>query len=489
MKTIKKKMIHFLLLISLLAGQFGYAQVACEGIYSGKSEIQKPVTDFNFETLVNERLDAKNIENLTMTVMKLTAERTAEGKDNIVGWISALRSTQEKVPLNSLEHTALLYIYSSRVFEDMPAVQSILQQSIQRSYLNLTGKALANNQLMMPLPLKVLESSGPNTKLFHDAVFSKHKDQISKEASLKLKFKKVIQHASLANVMMTLVTALAMCTQTGREIYLGLFVGLIQASLNEHMDHIGIGHAPKLVTKFFRKSGKAGSFLEEITLAHQLHHSIVSDNFGAVILTPEQKARAEATLSRLVTSLITDRLKNKNPDLDKEQIQSLPEFSSEVDRMTRELRNGNYGINGTLAGATGMLVTASPFYFLNLALYAGTGSQAFLISSTISMTVMILQSLYSHRYLHIKPEDKDLAGGNRFQQWYVNESFLGQLQQRLHFTHHEMPYSYSGTRNGAIMAGSPSDRLMGKVEDPSVKHLIKMYYQGFLPQMQKALNP
>jgi hypothetical protein len=431
-------------------------------------------------------------ERLTVEVMKMVADHRRNNRDSIEGWLNSLRETASLKPLNVLEHSALVYVYQNRILHDLttPEILRSLEDTLAQSYSRLTGKSASGNGWQSPLPRSVVRKSGETSKIFHDAVFAEIAANSPAKSGLKGWYGQIRKYAGSEKAVTSVISLLAiggMFFDSTRP-YSGLLFGLAQASLNEHFIHIGVGHANTPLVRAFRKyGGKAGQFAEEIAMTHKLHHQIVKKNYGAVVLTPEQTEVAESALSKLSQALVRDRMIERLPEKSVTEIEAMPEFKSEVNRIITSTRNGNYGINGTWKGATSMMVTNAPWYLLNFALYRATGSEAFLITSNMTLGIMTLQSLYSHRYLHINPSDQAKVSTNWLQNMYM-KSPLGRLQQRLHFVHHESPYPMESTQNGAIMAGSVSDRLINKVQHPSVKNLVDYYFQGFLPRLQSPFQ-
>lgn len=329
-----------------------------------------------------------------------------------------------------------------------------------------------------------MAKASPRTRLFHEAVFEEIRARAG-GSKLRLAFdrtKHSIRTLGATSVIAVLASAAALSFEPGREAFAGALVGLIEASLNEYLVHIGVGHAPKSAVKMFRKLGPTGDFLEEITLAHKLHHAIVAETYNASNLTSEQRVRAEKMLANLVETLMLDRFKEKYPDQTEEIILASAEFLQAKANLIATIRKGDFGVAGTPKGVAGMLIAALPYYLLNQAIYMATGSDVFLVSADFWLTFMVIQSLYSHAHLHDKPSGERRSLGTRFQQWYVNSTPLGLLAQRLHFTHHELPYSFERTKNGDIMAGSLWDRLKFDLRRPTVRDLLRMHAQGFLPE-------
>lgn len=396
--------------------------------------------------------DIEVSDRLTFEVMRQVAERTESHQDTVLGWLDSIKQSQMEFPLNALEHSALLYIIKSGIFDDYPdpQVQQSLHDSLSMSYLHLTGHSLADGQWLTPLPRKVLVDAGERVTVFHDSLFEGSDGK--PKPGLTTRLRRIVNRVSPMTVVTTILSVAAMCFETTRGVFAGGLIGLAGAAFNEDLIHLGVGHAEKVTTLKFRKFGVVGRFLEQITLAHKLHHTIAAEDFGAAVLTPEQKARADKTLTKLVENLTLERMQEKNPDVSADDLKLRSEFGNEVERLVTAIKKSGYGVDGTWRGAAGMLAAATPYYLLNFALYAATGSPEFLISSQVSLTVMILQSLYSHWYLHYRPEDDPTIQTNPIQTFYMN-TYLGRQARRLHFTHHELPYKSDRTANGDIMAG------------------------------------
>lgn len=424
--------------------------------------------------LLERALDPEYNERLGIEVIRQVNLRRQESQDTVLGWMDSIKQNQRTQPLTVLEHAALLYILQSDIFDD-PDVILNLKEGIDISYRHLSGDSNASETWNKRLPVNTLSAATLRGRLFYEAVLQEQ--EAEPKPSLR---SRIGRHLNITNTMTVLLGVATLSFDLGREVFAGALVGLTQAAFTEFLIHIGVGHADRDVANQFHKFGRVGRFLGEVNLAHKLHHTVVSQDFGAAVLTDEQKARADVTLQKLAESLVASRIAYKHPEWSKDDIQSSPEFATEVDRIVGNTRRGNYGINGTFKGALGMLAAATPYYLLNWALYAATGSEAFFFSANATMTFMILQSLYSHWYLHYRPEDDPNANTTRLQMWYLTKFPIGKLAQRLHFVHHHLPFSYGRTKNGNIMAGSVTDRLRRDVHNPRVSDLLKFYQQGFL---------
>ena len=135
-----------------------------------------------------------------------------------------------------------------------------------------------------------------------------------------------------------------------------------------------------------------------------------------------------------------------------------------------------------------MNVIASPFFVLNIMLsYLFPTSLAqviFVLASCFFLSGFIIQSMYSHRYLHFTTEDlahpQNAGSTTSFMRWFMTTS-LGQLQTRRHYRHHQEKYDYQRTVNGVIMSFSFADFIFRRgVHEADVSHLIKMRREGFL---------
>lgn len=437
--------------------------------------------------------DTEGLEKLALEVMREVSRDSRNRMGNLESWIESIRRTQINQPLNVMEHTALLYIVRSGIFENTQdaTFQDFLMTTLDKSYSNLTNIPLRNDQGLERLPHRVLYEVSSKERLFHEALFqnghqaSSGAENQSVFARVKSRVGRWIRnsHLNLANKTTILLTAGALAFDGGRESLAGIIIGLAGASINEYLIHIGIGHASEGMQKRLRGWGYFGKFMEEITMTHKLHHNITARRFSSAHLNEQERAKANILLVKFSEDLILDRkLENQEstPAL-VEEIKSSEEFKKEVRELVEATQRANYGVNGTALGAAAMLTTALPFYLVNLLIYAATGSEFFLVSSMVALTGFILQSLYSHRYMHVKPEDyPNEPNMSLIQRWYMS-TFLGQFQTRLHYVHHRSPWQFDRTENGVIMAFSVADYLIrGGVRLPSIKDLLGLEEQGYL---------
>jgi len=470
-----RQILSFVLVFALVIPSFAVARLS-------------EVCDLNLNRI---ELDASALESLAVEIMRQTDEHERNGTDTVLGWLKSIRDSEAEHPLTVMEHVALVFILKKGIFanHEDPQVLETLTQSIRLSYKNLAKVELEPGHETDALPASVMRESSLASLIFHDTIV---------KPTIQTQARQQVGPMNFFNTVSVLISAVAIAFEPGRAILAGGLVGLTEASINEYMIHIGIGHASKDTAKSWRRFGKIGEFAEQIAIAHKLHHTVVAAYYGAANLPPEQQAMAERTMRKLTENLVLDRMKDKYPDLSVADIKALPEYQRKVDHLLEATRKGNYGINGTFAGATAMLATAAPFWILNYGLYVLTGSHAFLDSVDMSLAFWILQSLYSHWYLHLAPQDENMPDVNPFQLYYVKHTWMGQLARRLHFTHHDLPYDGDRTANGVIMAGSVYDRMLsvgskalkaiglsrGNSIDPltmpRIDDLVKMFEEGYL---------
>lgn len=438
-------------------------------------------------------LEPKALEERAYRLLEIVAAKRERHVEDTLSWLTSLRESQLEKPLSVLEHAALTYVFHSRIFESHSntQAQTLVREGLTQSWETLTGRSFPKSGQLPRLPHSVLRKASPEARIFERAAFELNNrpkqlrvdlregvaDHI-KERMIRWADRVPLTFASVLTTMLTLALAFH---HLGREIIAGTLVGLAGASLNEYLIHIGVGHAPEGIKRAFRRFGIAGKFAEEITLAHQVHHVKISRDFGDSFKSESERLKVDRILVLKARELVMSREEFAS--------KSRREIDAEAERVAASIRTGNYGVDGTTKGAIGMYITATPMIFFNTLVAATMGSQAFFASSMLSLFGFITQSLYSHRYLHMRPHEiaavetswKDASTWLDISlKWYMTTP-IAWLQQRLHFTHHKSEWDYEKTSNGVIMAFSVADYMVrGGVENPSVKHLLELREQGFL---------
>lgn len=462
--------IFFSITIIAFAGKAN--AVSCNGIFNQTSPESFAI------------LDRSAADRLAIETIRLVHYKRQNGQDTAKGWVQEITQIQKNRPLSIVEHSTILYLLKNKLFSEAESVHLLqsLQKVMSQSFHHLTGKISTGDSIEAnTLPDSVMKNATTKERLVHDAVVASK--NINRYVSMA---KRVL---TLKNTVYTLALGAALSFQTGREIFAGALLGLAGASFNEYLIHVGIGHASDSLKKKFRKLGNVGHVMEEVTLAHRLHHMIVSRYFGAAVLPKDLEAKATKQLRNLSEDLVLDRLQEQFPERTKDEIRQSEDYRLLVDKLENEVKSGNFGVNGTHYGTVTMLASATPFFLLNGLAYHLTGSPEILASSMVSLTFFIVQSLYSHRYMHIRPEDMDQTPSSRFMRWYIR-SPIGQLQTRLHYVHHGSHMEAKSTQNGVIMAFSIADYILhGGVKQPELSHILGLEAQGYLEPGIKDLDP
>jgi hypothetical protein len=252
----------------------------------------------------------------------------------------------------------------------------------------------------------------------------------------------------------------------GRELLLGFAVGLfLLASFTEALTHRQVGHTGRKMGRFFKRLGKRGEALEEISLAHKLHHIKVAQEFNVSFQDETYHHQFDRLARNFFLRLTEERARSVE--------------SKEVERLFTNYQNSGYGVDATLKGSIRMILAAMPFYLLLLGVGISFQVPVFLASSLFFGTFFILQSVYSHRYLHMNKQEmhSGLHETTGFMRWFMSTR-MAQFQQRLHFVHHQ--YHLLEEYNDVIMVGSGADWLQGKIKAPNCQDLYKMDQQNFL---------
>ncbi len=336
-------------------------------------------------------------------------------------------------------------------------------EKIQLFYLLAWNKLVGEEvpKSLSRLPNSYLKKQDRRFRALHAAIFLP--DQKERNYSLKLMFQDmVIEDRDLFFFSLSIIL---MFFPFGRQFLAGSAVGLfLIASFNESMAHRMVGHTSPRTEKLFKKLGAVGKLLQIISQAHQLHHFKVSREFcyrfKSDIFKVQFEKVAETKYQRLAI-----KIQAKNP-------------SQEGARLYQIFLDRGYGVHGTTTGSTLMLIGAIPWLAIAYGVGAYFQAPAFAISAFVVGNFFVLQSLFSHRYLHMNREEI-LANQHTtwFMRWYMTTR-PAQFQQRLHFVHHQ--YHHLEAWNDVIMVGSGVDWIRRMVKAPNCQDLAKMDAQEFL---------
>ena len=310
-------------------------------------------------------------------------------------------------------------------------------------------------------PNSYLKKQDRRFRALHAAIFLA--DQKKRTYSLRQVFQDmVIEDKDLVLIGLAII---CLFFPMGRQFLAGSAVGLfLIASFNESMAHRLVGHTSPKTDKFYSKIGAVGRLLQIINQAHQLHHYKVSREFCYRFSSADFRQKF-VNLAREKYQRLAVKIQEKDPVRRGDEL-----FQIFLDR--------GYGVHGTFTGSTLMIIGAVPWLLIAYAVGAYFQAPAFAISACFVGNFFVLQSLFSHRYLHMNREEI-LSNGdtNWFMRWYMTTR-PAQFQQRLHFVHHQ--YHHLEAWNDVIMVGSGVDWIRRMVKAPNCQDLAKMDAQEFL---------
>ena len=413
-------------------------------------------------------------------------------------WFESLFTRNLKFSV--LEHSILLLMrqqnYPSQFLS--PRNQELFALALEVSWDHLTAGTSAPRwpreaerltSSIPYLPSSVFKTAGEESRVVYDTLFfSNHRqhllfDRISRPHHRFLEMKNRLVSSAFYNqqtLIFLLVLGPMIFIAGLREIVLGFVIGMMGASINEYAVHLGIGHSSAELAKSFRKFRYFGLFAEEINLAHRVHHCKMVGDFRADFTNEKVRERVDAYLAVEAEKLVRSRVQDR--------FYAEGNAPKETARIISEIKSGGYGVDGTLAGCIAMNVIATPFFALNILLsniFPTILTQViFILASCFFLSGFIIQSMYSHRYLHFTQEDlnhpQNADSTTSFMRWFMTTS-LGQLQTRRHYRHHQEKYDYQRTVNGVIMSFSFADFIFRRgVHEADISHLIKMRKEGFL---------
>lgn len=350
---------------------------------------------------------------------------------------------------------------------DLLILMSLLRfrpdQKIHLLYLlawnKLVGEKVPKN--LQRLPNSYLKNQDRRFRALHAAIFLP--DQKGRSYSLRQMFQDiVIEDRDLIFIAAAIIL---MFFPYGRQFLAGSAVGLfLIASFNESMAHRMVGHTSPRTERLFNRLGAVGRLLQIISQAHQLHHFKVSREFCYRFKSEEFRAQFEKVAETKYQRLGL-KIKAKDP-------------VAEGNRLYRIFLERGYGVHGTTTGSTLMLIGAIPWLAIAYAVGSYFHAPAFAISAFLVGNFFVLQSLFSHRYLHMnRAEILENKNTTWFMRWYMTTR-PAQFQQRLHFVHHQ--YHHLEAWNDVIMVGSGVDWIRKMVKAPNCQDLAKMDAQEFL---------
>lgn len=414
----------------------------------------------------------------TEDVFELGAYARLESLDSwrLSQWLQELHFKQSQLKQNIIAFSALIFLKKSRLFKNLEKNQQSLIQIKCRLFAKQlhTKKALTAHDY---LPSSLLKDAGDEAKVIYDNAFflSERSEKIF--CSLKNLWERTKAHP-LYNfdtlVWLSVLTAAALLISHGAEIVTGLVFGMIGASVNEYIVHLGIGHTCPATLRKWIPFTYIVHFTEEINLAHRVHHFKMTRDFRKNFTNNQCYDNVNKYLKKKAQELVDNRVKLKEIDA--------KDYNEDVARVIYCIIRDGYGVDGTIVGMVSMHITGAPFFVANTVLAVFLASPTFWLFSTISLSFFITQSLYSHRYMHLNSHDLKIkeSATTAFMRWFIR-SPIGRLQTQRHFQHHHEPYEYNKTSNGVIMSFSFADYLFrGGVSEINPKNLMKMRKQGFL---------
>lgn len=311
------------------------------------------------------------------------------------------------------------------------------------------------------LPNRFLKIQDRRFRALHAAIFLP--DQKKRSYGLRQVFQDmVIEDRDLFFIALGI---LLLFFPLGRQFLAGSAVGLfLIASFNESMAHRMVGHTSPKTDKLFTQLGSVGKLLQIISQAHQLHHYKVSREFCYRFSSEDFRLKYEK-LAREKYQRLAVKIEAKDP-------------VKRGDELFKIFLERGYGVHGTFTGSTLMLIGAIPWLLIAYAVGSYFQAPAFAISAFVVGNFFVLQSLFSHRYLHMNREEiLSNPDTTPFMRWYMTTR-PAQFQQRLHFVHHL--YHHLEAWNDVIMVGSGVDWIRRMVKAPNCQDLAKMDAQNFL---------
>ncbi len=434
--------------------------------------------------------DAQQIEAATWRIFSLAGKARINPNDlkTILEWNQSASQRLTAKITSVLEHAVFVFLdeseFSFRMHDEDNS--SWIRSGRRQSWEVLVGRSAQSEIETSSLPTRILRLAKSNERAAYEAAknFRPRRSKIFDDLKVGSSLFSTIRQRATTSSFWNLRSALFLCAGVaicslplGAQILAGAVLGMIGASLNEYITHLGIGHASPAFVSGFRRFGIAGLFSEEINLAHRVHHSKILTDFRCEFTDPASQRRLDLYLSQEALKLVESRVAANITPRD--------QADSETSRIVREIKAGGYGIDGTLAGCIAMNILASPFFVMNFAIYKVFGGFAFLISACFFLSAFVIQSLYSHRYLHLTDEDiaksKVQGTSTAFMRWYMTTP-LARLQTYRHYRHHHEKFDYRSTENGVIMAFGFADYLLRRgPAEAEVHHLAGLYKEGFRP--------
>lgn len=396
--------------------------------------------------------------------------------ESIEEWVADIQHVADQTSFR--EHMALVLIRGMGMLDGKAGNE--LDDAIKTSYRHLTGQSKVDYRR---LPVGVVRGASEYERAFYNAVQVKlaQGEMLPLRQRFVNKMLSIRDNTSVMKAVTLLSGIAAMIVEPNtRGVIAGSILGLAQAGMIEYTIHLGLGHASSKTLAFLHKFGTMGDFMEEVGLEHKLHHMLVAKDFRAAVLSPEQEEYARQETTTLMRQLLIERAKRKNPALTREQIINEPGFNELLEQKVQAVADANWGMNSSIAASAKMLVSGIHFYLMNLGLFVATHDVGFLIASNTVMSVMTVQSIYSHYYMHYFPEFRTAQGTTKWMVSFLN-SKPGQLMRRRHIEHH---YDrYIGAGNGNIMAFAPADYILLDLTELSIRHLVEMQADGILPEI------
>ncbi len=411
--------------------------------------------------------------------------RTRKNPSDSEAIARALRQLEQRgsASFSVQEHLTLLY---------MQRLGYAVEALLIRSWKSLTDEAWFAGADELPLlPKRVLARESLETVAFYEAAYYRGRQQpIFAKLTLGERWFSTVVSRITGSSWWTLdmgIFALLACalfmTSIGRQLLLGGIIGLVEASVIEYISHLGLCHASsQLALRYRDRLGRLGRFIEEINLAHKVHHFKMLTDFRADFSDEVTRQRVEKYLVLNAQAIVSGWVAAGYTPRENQE--------KEVARIVMEIRHAGYGVYGTRTGVLAENILGIPFYLLNFALFLHFGGSAFLVTSFVCLGSLVGLSMYSHRYLHMTDEDVERATEQglttALMRWY-SRTPVARLQARRHYRHHHESFDYSKAVNGGVMSFSIADFLFKRgVQEADMTHLLKMRKEGFTNYAPRA---
>ena len=231
-----------------------------------------------------------------------------------VDWFQKIRDHQQSgQPISVMEHSAIVFALRSGIDDGLisPEMRLEMQAVLRKSWKNLTGRDVADSQLLDRLPRSVLRDTTTKARLFNQAIY--HEGPLGFLGSIKTLAQDYVPDAK--DLAYSLMLSSAMFSETGAQALGGMTEGYAVVSTLEYLVHRFIGHASAETAEALKNSGAVGKALWQIRYNHALHHAAFAHDFTEAFGDMDLEGEAAAAAAAKTRAKIEHGISLQDPNV------------------------------------------------------------------------------------------------------------------------------------------------------------------------------